>query len=294
MRLKFPWDANEYIMKNLLSLFILFTLIGCNPTGKETPEDIIVPDSESELPTRQIVESIQPLLDSANCIGSVLFYKVSNNMYYSNNFTWAEKGHLPASTFKIPNSIVALELGIVKNDSSMFYWDGEDRFQDRWERDLNFKEALQLSCVPCYQNLAREIGPKRMIETLDKIEYPGMVIDSTNIDMFWLLGESRITSFEQIDFLNHFYNKELPISENTYFSMKNMLLIEDSPHFKLSGKSGWSYTNGIDNCWFVGYIEESNELYFFATNLEPGTDVDLNSFPQTRYDITMKMYDLVK
>lgn len=274
-------------------LIILPTLfIACSSPVEVQTSDIISIDIEP--PTRVLVDEIQTLIDSSNSKGAVLFYKTSNNTFFSNDFEWAEKGQLPASTFKVPNSIVALELGIIKNDSSMFYWDGEDRFQDRWERDMNFKEALQLSCVPCYQHLAREIGTNRMINTLDKIGYPGMVIDSTNIDLFWLQGDSKISSFEQIEFLRRFYNQELPISPNTFNSMKNMLLKEKNEEFSLSGKSGWSYTDGIDNCWFIGYIEEENEVYFFATNIEPSADADLNTYPQTRYDITINTFNLIK
>lgn len=275
----------------LLPIFI-FLFICCD-TSLEA-ETFNKKIHKQETPSRLIINEIQTLIDSTNSKGSVLIYKPSNNTYYSNDFEWAEKGHLPASTFKIPNSIVALELGIVKNDSSMFYWNGEDRFQDRWERDMIFKEALQLSCVPCYQYLAKEIGVERMISVLDKIGYPKMVIDSTNIDLFWLEGNSRITSFEQINFLKQFYDKELPISNNTFNSMKKMLLKEENENYNLSGKSGWSYTNGVDNCWFIGYIEKGDEVYFFATNLEPSSDVDLNTYPQTRYDITINAFNLIK
>jgi beta-lactamase class D len=278
-------------MKYILYL-LLFWTIACTPVKNKSSENKSA--VESLLPIYKNIVGLQSLIDSTNGKGSVLIYSPTKSSYYSNNFEWAEKSFLPASTFKIPNSIVAMELGIIKNDSSMFYWNGEDRFQDRWERDMNFKDALQLSCVPCYQYLAREIGTQRMLSTLDKIGYPGMVVDSTNIDMFWLEGDSKITSFEQIGFLKRFYDQELPISLNTFTSMKNMLLKEENDDYNLSGKSGWSYTNGIDNCWFIGYIEKENEVYFFATNLEPPVDVDFNTYPKVREDITIEAFRKLK
>jgi len=55
---------------------------------------------------------------------------------------------MPASTFKIVNSIIALETGVVENDSTMFKWNGEKRRLPIWEQDLTFRDAFHFSCVP--------------------------------------------------------------------------------------------------------------------------------------------------
>ena len=72
-------------------------------------------------------------------------------------------GHLPASTFKIPNSIIALETGLIEDDSTLIKWDGDERRLPAWEQDLVFRDAFHYSCVPCYQEIARKIGEKRML-----------------------------------------------------------------------------------------------------------------------------------
>ena len=92
------------------------------------------------------LKGFQELIDKANIDGAILVFK--DNVLYSNDFKWAEEGRLPASTFKIPNSIIALELGIMEDDSTMIYWDGEPRYQKRWEQDLLFRNAFHFSCVP--------------------------------------------------------------------------------------------------------------------------------------------------
>ena len=126
----------------------------------------------------------QSIIDSAKVNGSVLIYDSQKDIYYSNNFTWASKEKLPASTFKIPNSIIALEIGIVENDSTLFKWNGKKRFLKIWEQDLILRDAFHFSCVPCYQELARKIGEKNMNKYLAKLEYGNMKVDSTNIDVF--------------------------------------------------------------------------------------------------------------
>lgn len=98
---------------------------------------------------------------------------------------------LPASTFKIPNSIIAVELGIIENDTTILKWNGEQRKMDIWEKDLSFKDAFRISCVPCYQEIARKIGTIKMKEYLEKFEYKNMIFDSLTIDNFWLEGNSK-------------------------------------------------------------------------------------------------------
>ena len=108
------------------------------------------------------------ILDSLKVKGAIVIYDIKNKTYYSNNFDWSKTGIIPASTFKIPNSIIALETGIIKNDSTVFKWNGEKRRFKKWEEDLTFKKAFQVSCVPCYQEIARKVGVKRMKSYLVK------------------------------------------------------------------------------------------------------------------------------
>ncbi|MBT7827082.1 MAG: class D beta-lactamase, partial [Bacteroidetes bacterium] len=225
---------------------------------------------------------------------SILIYNQKDDEYYSNDFEWAQKGFLPASTFKICNSIIALETGVVENDSTMFIWNGVERNMDIWEQDLIFRDAFHFSCVPCYQDIARQIGVERMNEYLKKFEYGNMKVDSSSIDLFWLEGESKISQYQQIDFLKRFYNKELPISDRTFTIMKRLMLLAEKEEFKISGKTGWSIRNGNNNGWFIGYLEKGSEVYFFATNITPDQEFDLSLFPVIRKDISMKALQLLK
>lgn len=216
-----------------------------------------------------LVPEFNKILDSLKVKGSILIYSFSDKTYYSNDFSWAKTGFIPASTFKIPNSIIALETGVIKNESDVFKWNGDERWNKKWEQDLTFKDAFRVSCVPCYQELARKIGVERMKTYLNKINYKEMIFDSTTIDNFWLEGESKITQIQQIQFLKRFYFSELNISKRTTSIVKNIMLIEKTEDYTFSGKTGLSVKNDLYNGWFVGYFEVKNKVYFFATNLEP-------------------------
>ena len=217
-----------------------------------------------------------------------MIFDPQKKVYYSNDFEWATVGRLPASTYKIPNSMIALETGVVEGINTMLPWDGRPRNLKIWDKEMTFKEAIRISCVPCYREIARQIGTKRMNEYLAKLDFGNMTVDSTNIDLFWLTGDSKISQFEEIDFLERFYNKELPIAERTHHILKEMLLIDQKKEYTLSGKTGWAMRDGYNNGWFVGYIEKEKKLYYFATNVGPKEDFDMKKFPAIRAIVTKK------
>jgi beta-lactamase class D len=244
---------------------------------------------KAQIKNKKTNETLKPefgkILDSLKVKGAILIYDVKNQTYYSNDFAWTKMGIIPASTFKIPNSIIALETGVIQNDSVIFKWNGEKRKFKKWEEDLTFKKAFQVSCVPCYQEVARKIGVKRMKSNLKKLNYPGMVFDTLTIDNFWLQGKSKISQMQQIDFLERLYFSKLPISKRTENILKNIMLIEKTESYTLSGKSGWGMRNEINNGWLVGYLETNNSVYFFATNVEK-EETNMDEFPAIRLNST--------
>ena len=77
-----------------------------------------------------VKESFQKLIDTAGLKGSILLYDAHKAIYYSNDFEWATTGQLPASTYKIPNSIIGLETKEV-DESTIFKWNGESSLSRR-------------------------------------------------------------------------------------------------------------------------------------------------------------------
>jgi beta-lactamase class D len=265
-------------------IFVLF-LFGLSCTENTPTEDAKPAVEESN----EIVKNeFQTILDSAGVEGSILVLSDKDQKYYSNDFDWAQVGQLPASTFKVPNSIIALELGIMESDSTIIYWDGKPKRQDRWEQDLSFKEAFHASCVPCYKEIARKVGVERMKKFTSEMNYGKLDIDSTNLDMFWLEGKSTINQYEQISFLKTFNEQRLPISRRTYNVMQRLMIIEENDDYILRGKSGWSFQDNIDNCWFVGYLRTKTNFYYFATNIIPKKETDQNQIPYIRKNVTME------
>lgn len=205
--------------------------------------------------------------DKEEVKGSFLLYDLKKDQFTAYNPKRAEKGYLPASTFKIFNTLVGLETGAV-DTNMMIRWDGVRRWNADWNRDMKLKTAFQLSCVPCYQQIARKVGAERMKEWLQKANYGKMDVQASNLDTFWLTGESRISPFEQVAFLKRIYNNDLPFSKNTVEQLKNIMIAERKDDYVLRAKTGWT-TKGKRNIgWYVGYVEKEDNVYFFALNME--------------------------
>jgi beta-lactamase class D len=276
-------------MKILNIILIIFFLYSCTEnktTKREEKSDVIE--------TKIVKPEFQTIIDSSNVTGSILIYDLKNELFYSNNYNWANIGRLPASTFKIVNSIIALETKVVENDSTLFHWNGEKRDYKIWEQDLILSDAFKYSCVPCYQKIAKEIGVKRMTKYLKELNYKDMKVNSNNLDKFWLEGDSKINQFQQIEFLKRFFKSELGISKRTENIMKKMFFIEKYETYNLNGKTGLSIRNGNYNGWFVGYIESVDNNYFFATNIEPKDNLNKKLFINLRKKITIAALNTMK
>jgi beta-lactamase class D len=291
---KYRYNINKkYVLmklKNAISIFssIIFCCVIVACQQENTTNEQNQTQQEVGITYKFELESLQNILDSNQISGSILIYDVTQNVYFSNDFEHASTGFLPASTFKIPNSMIGLETGVLKDENHLFKWDGKPRRLKNWEADLTLAEAYKVSCVPCYQEVARTIGTKRMNDYLKKLDYGNMEIADSMIDIFWLEGDFKISQKQQIDFLKRFYNKELPISERTSNIMRKIMLLDENEAYKLSGKTGWAIRNGNNIGWFVGFVEKGENLYYIATNVTPLNQDKTADFAQIRLTIALK------
>lgn len=204
-----------------------------------------------------------------NIQGSIIIFDRNKNLFYQDNNSRNETGFLPASTFKIFNSLVALETGVIKDELAILTWDGIKRDFDFWNRDYNMRQAIKYSAVWFYQVLARKIGHQRMQEYINKVGYGNRNIGlEKDLDRFWLSGELRITPKEQINFLRRLYAGNLPFSERSMNIVKDILIVEQTPEYTLRAKTGWTTAPKPDLGWYVGYLEQNDNVYFFATNID--------------------------
>jgi len=199
----------------------------------------------------------------------------------TNDIVRANTQFLPASTFKIPNSLIALETGVIKNPDQVFKWDGTPRSMKQWERDFNLRGAIQNSVVPIFQKLAVSIGEKQMQSYVHKFKYGNENIGG-GLDHFWLDGALRISALQQLEFLGRLKENRLPASLYNQLVVKDALISEATPEYVIRSKTGYSlgapgygdrFKPGI--AWWVGWIEKGTEIYYFACNIDVEKESDL-------------------
>jgi beta-lactamase class D len=223
-----------------------------------------------------------------NVEGSIMIYDANNNRVFQHNPPRNQTAFLPASTFKILNSLIALETGVISDEQTILTWDGISRKVPAWNRDLNMREAIKLSAVWFYQVLARRVGYERMQKWVTQVGYGNQKIGSRNdIDQFWLQGELRITPQQQIQFLRRLYKNDLPFSARALAIVKDIMIMEKTPGYTITGKTGWvGFTDDIEPKigWYVGYVEKGKNVYFFATNINIRSEKD----PAARLELTRR------
>ncbi|MCT7990116.1 class D beta-lactamase [Laspinema olomoucense] len=204
--------------------------------------------------------------------GSIIIGELNSDRLWQHNPKRNQTPFPTASTFKILNSLIALETGVIPHELAVLTWDGIPRTIPTWNRDLNLKEAFKLSAVWFYQVLARRIGYERMQQWITQVGYGNQNIGTPEeIDQFWLQGNLQITPQEQVQFLRRLYNNDLPFSEQTLTLVKEIMIYEQTPDYTIRAKTGWfGFGNeSLQNIgWFVGYVETKNNAYFFATNID--------------------------
>ncbi|MBT9394312.1 hypothetical protein KLP40_14160 [Hymenobacter sp. NST-14] len=217
----------------------------------------------------------EPFFRRQGVEGSFLLYDAPARQFVAYRPDRCREGFLPASTFKIPNTLIGLATGALRDTAEICRWDGIARDFPQWNQDMPFARALRVSAVPCYQQLARRIGVPAYHRWLRRLNYPGMVVTASTLDTFWLDGRSRITQFEQIDFLRRLQAEELPVAKAHQRAVKQLLILKKTPRYTLYGKSGWRFRSArnADSGWLVGWIERpAGRRAFFALHVKPTGD----------------------
>ena len=177
---------------------------------------------------------------------------------------------LPASTFKIPNSVIALETGVVADaDRDVFKWDGVVRSIEAWNKDHTLRTAIAASAVPVYQEIARRIGQERMQKYLDLFDYGNRDIGG-GIDQFWLTGNLRIDPVQQVDFVDRLRRGVLPVSKRSQDLVRDILPVTKVGDTVIRAKSGLlgAEIGKPSLGWMVGWAEKGEARTVFALNMD--------------------------
>lgn len=276
----------------LLLLPALGLLLCCGkikePTGNKTEPSVSPNSIAADNPYEKV--DIAHFMEGID--GTFVFLDVAKDIRLVYNDKRANTRFSPCSTFKIPNTLIALETGFANGPDMTIKWDPiaypKEEWWDTmlkpfgfdWARDHTLRSAFQNSCVWFYKELAKKTGAEKMQAYLDKFDYGNRDI-SGGIDSFWLESSLQISAVEQVDFLKHLVKNGPGLSEKTRHDGFSIFEKERRESRVLYAKTG----GGKDIGWFVGIVENGGKQYIFALNMA-------GSFQETgakRVDISLEI-----
>ncbi|NDD63490.1 MAG: class D beta-lactamase [Acidobacteria bacterium] len=212
----------------------------------------------------------------AGVSGTIVIERADGKRRYVYDSARARRPFPVASTFKIFNSLIALEEKVIAGPADLFKWDGTTRSIADWNRDQTLRSAYRVSCVWCYQELARRIGPEKYLFHLNRAGY-GRLSPVFRLTEFWLDGTLRLSADDQVAFLRRLVDRSLPYRADSYEMLREIMLMESGPGiaYSLRAKTGWSTLETPGVGWYIGYTESARGVWIFALNIDIRTERDL-------------------
>jgi beta-lactamase class D len=216
--------------------------------------------------TIQVQQQFQSVFDKRGRTGCCLTQAAGEDAIFGCGITRASVRRRPMSTFKVINSLIALETGAI-DTSEEIDWDGGPAWSNALKTRMNLSKALSGSALWFFQILARRIGATRYRRYLTQCGYGNAECEGA-IDSFWLNGSLLISPLEQLKFVSRLADSELPFSRSVVLAVQQMLIVESGAEGVLRAKTGYADSNGEHFGWFIGYLNSANRCVRVVTLLE--------------------------
>ena len=178
------------------------------------------------------------------------------------NAARAQQRFSPASTFKIPHTLFALQAGAVRDEFEVIAWDGVQRGYPGWNQNQTLRSAMRYSTVWVFERFAEKIGHPQLAAWMRENGYGNAA--TTGEAPFWVEGDLAISALEQLVFLQLLYRNALPLDRAHQLLTKDVMVVEAGSDWIVRAKTGWSGSIG----WWVGWVERPTGTVFFALNID--------------------------
>lgn len=218
--------------------------------------------------------TIAQLFRKAGIDGTIVIESFSTGRRFVHDDSRSQQPYTVASTFKIFNTLIALEEGAISGADAKFRWNGTKYEIADWNHDQTLEGAFKVSCVWCYQELAERVGSEKYRDYIHQAQY-GRLREPFNETEFWLDGSLTVSAEQQVAFLRQVTKRSLPLEASSYDVLKRIMLTEETGQYRLYGKTGWAIHTKPHVGWFVGYVETLSDTWLFALNLDTRDAKDL-------------------
>jgi beta-lactamase class D len=239
-------------------------------------------------------QDFKKYFDECNVEGAIAIYDHKNHTWILSDTVATRKETLPASTFKIINLLIALETKTIASENDIVKWPGSTDtlkydYRPNIYHDITVKEAFEVSAGWAFIELAKKIGKDNYKKYLTLCHYGNINLSQTDPD-FWNFGAFGISPINQVEFIKNLYEEKLPFSKRNIEIVKKVMITEQNDDYTIHSKTGWTRENDINTGWWVGYIENKNGAYFFATRLLQDRKLNASNFGNCRKEITKSVF----
>lgn len=272
----------------IFGLLFIALLFSCSTKRKDNH---LIKSNVDEVLVRQ---DFKKYFDDCNVDGAIAIYDNKNHKWIVSDTVATRKETLPASTFKIINLLIALETKNILSENDIVKWPGSTDtikydYRPNIYHDISVKEAFEVSAGWAFIELAKKIGKDNYKKYLKRCHYGNLDLSQTDPD-FWNFGAFGISPINQVEFLKNFYDEKLPFSKRNIDIVKKVMITEQNQEYTIHSKTGWTREDNINTGWWVGYLENKNGTYFFATRLLQDRKQNSASFGNCRKEITKSVF----
>ena len=275
------------LTQSIFGLLLIALLFSCSTKRKDNH----LSSKNDEVLVRQ---DFKKYFDQCNVDGAIAIYDNKNHKWIVSDTVATKKETLPASTFKIINLLIALETKTIASENDIVKWPGSTDtikydYRPNIYHDISVKEAFEVSAGWAFIELAKKIGKDNYKKYLSLCHYGNVNLSQTDPD-FWNFGAFGISPINQVEFLKNFYDEKLPFSKRNIDIVKKVMITEQNQDYSIHSKTGWTRENDINTGWWVGYLENKNGTYFFATRLLQDRKLNAANFGNCRKEITKSVF----
>jgi beta-lactamase class D len=235
------------------------------------------------------------------------FFAKENNLIVVNEGD-CQLRHSPHSTFKIVISLMGFNEGILIDEKTpeWEFKNGYIDFLDRWKQPYNPSLWMKNSCIWYSQLITQKIGMEKFQDYVTKFNYGNQDVsgdkdEHNGLTYSWLSSSLQISPQEQVEFLQAFLDKKLPVSSQSYDMTKKLLFMEDlKDGWKIYGKTGWALPKNGDGTkddgkqfgWFIGWVSNGERNIVFAHCIEKDNHPGVNT-PQEAKETAKEKMNLI-
>lgn len=267
-------------MKTTVAATVPVTLPSEAPAVTEAPADIA-------LQTTQVDWS--EYFHGMN--GAAVVFLPDENKYMIYNEELSSMQRSPCSTFKIISSLTGLEEGVIADADTVRTWSGETFWNEKWNRDIGFRDAFQSSCIWYFREVIDELGPEVTQRYLDALRYGNGDISDWNgklnnnnsnpaLTGFWVESSLKISAREQTEVMARIFCEDSPYREGTLAVLKDAMLITDADagDRKIYGKTGMGKSHGVTvDAWYTGFVDTGRGNAYFCVYIGQSDGMDVTS-----------------